>query len=92
MRGRSWRLSLHELQSLPACPPQPAQGRRLPHRLPYCMARLIASARPNRSLQEGHIAACRHRLGAEWERLWPEVQQLLRDNRLVEADRCLGCG
>ena len=56
------------------------------------MARLIASARPNRSLQEGHIAACRHRLGAEWERLWPEVQQLLRDNRLVEADRCLGCG
>lgn len=51
---------------------------------PYCMARLIASARPLKRLQEGHIAACRHRLGAEWERMWPEVQQLLRDNRLVE--------
>ena len=52
---------------------------------PYCMARLIASARPLKRLQEGHIAACRHRLGAdEWGRLWPLVQQLLRDNRLVE--------
>lgn len=51
---------------------------------PYCMARLIASARPSRSLQEGHIAACRHRLKGEFDALWPLVQALLRDNRLVE--------
>lgn len=51
---------------------------------PYCMARLIASARPVKRLQEGHIAACQRQLGDEWTRLWPLVQQILRDNRLVE--------
>jgi hypothetical protein len=50
----------------------------------HCCARLIASARPLRRLQEGHIAACQRQLGDEWTRLWPRVQQHLRDNSLDE--------
>jgi hypothetical protein len=43
-----------------------------------CMARLIASARPVRKLQEGHIAALQQFHKGRWPRIWPEVQELLK--------------
>lgn len=47
-------------------------------RCPECCARLIRSARPLKRLQQGHIAALQRFHGAEWARIWPQVQRLLK--------------
>lgn len=51
----------------------------------HCCARLIASARPLRRLQEGHIAALQRFHGSDWPAVWQQVEALLRAGRLVEA-------
>lgn len=43
-----------------------------------CMARLIASARPHRQLQQAHIEALARFHGPDWPRLWADVQMLLQ--------------
>lgn len=51
----------------------------------HCCARLIASARPLRRLQEGHIAALQRFHGRDWPAVRQQVEALLRAGRLVEA-------
>jgi hypothetical protein len=43
-----------------------------------CMARLIKSARPNKKLQAGHIAAMARFHRNEWAHVWPLVQEKLK--------------
>lgn len=53
-------------------------------RCPWCMARLIASARPLRRLQEAHIEACRRMHRRDWEQVWDGVLERLKRNELIE--------
>ncbi|MCX8016752.1 MAG: hypothetical protein N2690_02440 [Rhodocyclaceae bacterium] len=53
-------------------------------RCPWCMARLIASARPLRRLQEVHIEACRRLHRYDWAQVWEEVLDRLKRGELVE--------
>lgn len=43
-----------------------------------CMARLIASARPLKALQDAHIAALARFHGAAWPNVWGEVLTALK--------------
>lgn len=51
---------------------------------PWCMARLIASARPLRRLQEAHIEACRRHHRHDWQRVWDGVIERLKRNEFFE--------
>ncbi|TCS98783.1 hypothetical protein EDC36_104207 [Tepidimonas ignava] len=48
------------------------------------MARLIASARPLRRLQEAHIEACRRMHRRDWQQVWDGVLERLQRNELIE--------
>lgn len=53
-------------------------------RCPWCMARLIASARPLRRLQEAHIEACRRLHRHNWAQVWADVLDRLKRDELIE--------
>ena len=65
-----------ECQSCQSATQSPTSGRYNVDCIP-CMARLIASARPSKAMQERHIAYLQRHHKHKWPELWPQIQDQL---------------